>query len=446
MPISASVGTFSGINYQELITGLLAVEQQRLDTLEERKSDYETQISAYGELSSSLGELQSAVEDLQSSATTAYSATSSDEDVFTASASTKAADGQYQINVSQIAKNHQIYSSAYSSESATFTQGSLIIAAGGESTSVTIDSSNNTLAGVRDAINQSDANVTATVLHDIDGYRLVLSSKTTGSDNAISGVGVTGESGSGESSLTSFNFDPEFGSGNMTESQAGQDAVFTVNGLTVTSAENTVTDVITGVTLNIRSTSTTDETLSIESDADNITDKVDAFVTAYNNSITKLNELSNRETGGTLSSDSSLSIIKRRLRNITFNTYNDRLLLNYGISHDSYGFLQSNSSDISSAVTNDMDTLIATLDTFSQSFDSTLDDILDSMIPTRESNLSTRARDVEDDIFDEQYKLERLEESLVKKFAALESTIAELQSSGDALNNSLGSLPKPGGQ
>ena len=109
MGITTSVGLFSGINTADMIEKLMAVERRPLNSLMQRKSDYETQISAFGELSSVLSEFQSALSDLRSTSLPSLTATSTDDSILTASAGTTASEGQFQITVNSIAQEHKIY-------------------------------------------------------------------------------------------------------------------------------------------------------------------------------------------------------------------------------------------------------------------------------------------------------------------------------------------------
>ena len=150
------------------------------------------------------------------------------------------------------------------------------------SVDITIDSSNNTLSGVRDAINASNASVTASILKNGDNYQLLLVSENSGASNSMS-LTVTGDGDSvntDNSGLSQLSYNPS--NAHLTQSRAGGNAAFTFNGLSVVSASNTVTDVIDGVSLTLQSQTTSDITLNVTNDSAGIIDKIQAFVDGYN--------------------------------------------------------------------------------------------------------------------------------------------------------------------
>ena len=106
------------------------------------------------------------------------------------------------------------------------------------------DSGNNTLAGIRQAINDADAGVTATIINDGTTNRLVLSSDTSGSVGSISVTAA--DDGSGGTHALS-----QLENAGLVQVQSADNAQFTVNGLSVSRSSNTVTDVVDGLTLNL---------------------------------------------------------------------------------------------------------------------------------------------------------------------------------------------------
>src|SRR5690606_19303180 len=121
------------------------------------------------------------------------------------------------------------------------------------SKTITIDDSNRTLSGIRDAINKANMGVTATIVNDGNGYRLLMNSSDTGVKNAIriEAQDAAGNALSGGLGAFAFN-ENQVGSG-LTQTSKGEDAQLEVNGLLITRASNTVDEVIKGVTLNLKS-------------------------------------------------------------------------------------------------------------------------------------------------------------------------------------------------
>ncbi|MDP3032949.1 MAG: flagellar cap protein FliD N-terminal domain-containing protein, partial [Rhodocyclaceae bacterium] len=161
--ISAS-GLGSGLDINGIINQLMALEQQPLKLLAAKEASFQAKISSFGMIKSTLANLQAAAKTLATTGTfTGMSASVTDTSVLSATADSSAAAGSYSLSVTQLAKFHAVRSNTdYATTTGTFTTGTLAISiGGGTAKNITIDSSNNTLAGIRKAINDADAGVTA---------------------------------------------------------------------------------------------------------------------------------------------------------------------------------------------------------------------------------------------------------------------------------------------
>ncbi|WP_426318963.1 flagellar filament capping protein FliD [Pseudoduganella sp. R-43] len=148
--------------------------------------------------------------------------------------------------------------------------------------SVVIDSTNNTLQGVADAINKASLGVTATIVSDgsASPYRLVLTSNKTG-ENAAMKISLSGDgSNPPDAALSSLlSYDPA-GTQSMQQTSAAQDTKLTVNGIAVSSHSNTVNESIQGVGLTVNQVGST--TLNVARDTNSVKTNLTAFVKAYN--------------------------------------------------------------------------------------------------------------------------------------------------------------------
>ncbi|SFG57041.1 flagellar hook-associated protein 2 [Duganella sp. CF458] len=148
--------------------------------------------------------------------------------------------------------------------------------------SVVIDSTNNTLQGVADAINKASLGVTATIVSDgsASPYRLVLTSNKTG-ENAAMKISLSGDgSNPPDAALNSLlSYDPA-GTQSMQQTSAAQDTKLTVNGIAVSSHSNTVNESIQGVGLTVNQVGST--TLNVARDTNSVKTNLTAFVKAYN--------------------------------------------------------------------------------------------------------------------------------------------------------------------
>src|SRR3569832_613738 len=166
--VTTSTGIFSGLDTSGLIQKMMAVEAQPLQNLNVKKSGYQAELSVFGKLKSSLATLNTAADKLKATSTATMKATSSDASVFTATASTTATAGDYSIQVTRLATAQSVYSSTFASESSEVadlsvnpTQKLKLQVGSGTAKEITIDSTNNTLSGLRNAINTAGAGVSA---------------------------------------------------------------------------------------------------------------------------------------------------------------------------------------------------------------------------------------------------------------------------------------------
>lgn len=181
--VTMSTGIFSGLDTGGIIQKMMAVEQQPLQALSVKRSSYQAELSVFGKVKSSLASLSAAADKLKTLSARTMKATSSDTSVFTATAGDGAVAGSYSIQVSRLATAQSIYSVTFASEgsevadlSGNATQKLKIQVGGGTAKEITVDSTNNTLAGIRDAINGADAGVSASIINA--GFEVTASNNT----------------------------------------------------------------------------------------------------------------------------------------------------------------------------------------------------------------------------------------------------------------------------
>ncbi len=172
MAVTTSTGLFSGVNTSQLIQQILSVESQPIATLQQTSSAYQGEISSYGSIKSALSTLQGALANLKSSAIYSIGATSSDTSSLTATATSSASEGTYNISINNVATAQSLYSTTFASENAAVadlstnpTQKLQVQVGSGASTAITVDSTNNTLSGIKDAINKAGIGVTAGIVN-----------------------------------------------------------------------------------------------------------------------------------------------------------------------------------------------------------------------------------------------------------------------------------------
>lgn len=381
MAISAP-GLGSNLDVNSIVSQLMAIEQRPLLLLDAKEADYQTQLSAYGQMRGALSALQTAVGGLADLGRfQARSATVGDGTVLSATAGSSAAQTTYEITVTQLAQQQSLSAAGQASQSTALGSGAATVLtfqfgtiSGGTLTdgiyagatftqngaiptgTVTIDASNNSLQGIRDAINAANIGVTASIVNvgGSDPYRLVLQSAAGGSGSSLK-IGV-----SGDATLESLlGYDPA-GTQNLTQTVVGQDAQLTVNGLAVSSGSNRLADVIEGVALTLSKPGAT--TLTISNDTTGAQAAVQGLVKAYNDLNNLLRELTRfdaeTQNRGVLVGDSAARTIQSQLRDalsaaLTGSGDSLRTLSQVGVSFQKDGSLALDSGKLSQAIATD---------------------------------------------------------------------------------------------
>jgi flagellar hook-associated protein 2 len=361
----------------ELTTAFGAGQQTQITNQE---TALDSQVSAFGSFQSALDTLQGTLSALETpSALAGFDATVADTTVATASASTEAVAGSYSLAVQNLATAPTLTSAPVASSTAVVGNGTLNIAVGASSTTITIDSSNDTLAGIAAAINASPDNpgVSASIITSTAGARLVLSGSATGATNGIT-VSET-DGGTGLASLVynpaNTNTNPVDGPVNgLTQTTAPTDANFTINGYATTSASNVVSGAISGVTLNLvgaSATPTTTTTLTVSPDTTTATTSINAFVTALNGVLTNVQTLTaynaTTQTAGALQGNATLEAFQNQIEGIldTVSAGNPggiESLSDLGITADaSTGGMDSNATTLANALASNLSSVASLL-------------------------------------------------------------------------------------
>jgi len=225
--------------------------------------------------------------------------------------------------------------------------------------SVVIDSSNNTLQGVADAINKASLGVTATIVSDGSAtpYHLVLTSNKTG-ENASMKISLSGDgSNPPDAALnTLLGYDPT-GTQSMQQTTAAQDTKLTVNGIAVSSHSTTVSEAIQGVSMTVNQVGST--TLNVARDTNTVKTNLNAFVKAYNDLSGALKKLTaydpETKKAGALQGDPTAQSVQSQLRRmlgseITGLSGNLKNLGQVGISFAKDGTLNLDESKLTKAM------------------------------------------------------------------------------------------------
>lgn len=439
MAITAA-GAGSGLDIENIVSQLMTLERRPLVLLQRKTSDTQAQISSYGTLKSAISTFQDAMKDLSTrDAFRKFTSTSSDEDVMVATADADAAAGIYNVDVARLAQNHKMGSAEFL-DTATVGGGggdSMTFTVGTESATIDLSSAQ-TLSQARDAINAAADNpgVTATILNTgNNNQRLIITADESGYDNRVEisyggaiseatfGFAVTNRDSLG-ATLT-----------DLTE----LDASYSIDGFALTASSNKIGSALDGLTLELEGEGSS--ILAIERDDESIQESAKAFIDAYNEVLTTVDDLRQ----GNLSGDSTLSSITRTLRN-TLNTQPIGLtgsfsaLSQLGIKTNvKTGQLEFNESDFADALELDFSSVAQVFANddqgFAFRFDAAASYFLDSdgLIDNRVDGLNDRVRRFEDDQSNLEYRLELREVALRAQYSALDTLVGSLQSTGTFL-------------
>ena len=320
MSAVSSLGVGSGLDIRQIVDDLVAAERAPTENRIERQEErLETEISAFGKVQSLMGDFQSTVAELQDPDSFVSRDTSSSSDAVGISAGDNAEDGSWDVEVEQLARAQRSVlrgDIAIEDRDEPLGTGEITIESGDRVSNIVIDEDNQTLEGIRDAINESTAGVDASIINDGTGQRLVLNGQEEGEAGAFS-MDVEGDlaavlnpDGEGVLEEDAFDVDPL---------QAAQDAEFSVDGLTMTRSSNQVDDVLDDITLDLEGVTDGPATVSVSTDSAGIQSQVEGFVEAFNEFQGGISELTNfdpeTEEAGPLNGESSVTGIVSQLRN-----------------------------------------------------------------------------------------------------------------------------------
>ena len=384
----SSPGIGSGLNVNSIVSQLMALEQKPLQVLATKEARYQAQLSAYGSLKGALSTFQSTVAALAAPAKfSAVKASIVDTTVATVTATPTAAPGTYAVEVQTLAQTHKLKSTALAATSTAVGTGKLTLSFGTyaadtftlnpdkASVDVTIGAGQNTLAGIRDAINAAKVGVTAGIVNDGTGYRLTLSSNDSGVANALR-IAVTDDdtTNTDMSGLSQLAYDGRTVSGvaNLTQTVAARNATVVIDGISISKASNTISDAIDGVTLNLTKENTpATTTLTVARDTVGIQASVQSFVKAYNDLNKTVTDLTKYDAAtkkaSTLTGEATVRTVQDQMR-AAFNTAlptaggGFTALSDIGITFQKDGTLKLDASKLTTAIndtTKDVSTLFA---------------------------------------------------------------------------------------
>ena len=459
------------IDVAGIVSQLMTIEQQPLQKLQTELSGLQTKISAWGRVQSALSTLQDASKALyQTDGWTASKAVSGDDATVTASGSS-GASGSYSLTVEALARSQSVASRTFAASDTVVGGGTLTIQLGtlsANGTAFTADparaavditiAGGSTLAEVRNAINSANAGVTASIMDDGTGKRLMLTSRETGLAQAFE-IAVADSDGDNTDTagLSAFaaSATAATGTNGSQRTQIAADARFTINGLAATASSNRVTETIDGVTLELKKVSATPVTVDVASDQTKHREKIDAFVTAYN-AVNKLLGDQTRydaatKTAGTLQGNSTAVRLHQQLRAAVRSdaggTDTSSLsMAGFSIGRDGSLSIDSEKIDALLADPSRLKTLFGgttvggvTTGGIARSLSQQLSQVLgvDGAITSTTESLQKQRTGIEDRQTRIEDRLEEVEARLTRQYSALDANLARISGSFSAIQNLL---------
>ncbi|MFJ3369990.1 flagellar filament capping protein FliD [Pseudomonas sp. NPDC086251] len=451
-------GIGSNIDTQAIVKSLVDSERAPKQTqINSQTLKATTSLSSIGKIQAALDAFRGALDNMKTTASfNGLTGSSSDEKVATVTTGNGAAAGSFSLVVNQLATASKISSKVYAGGAST------VINAGSVPTTLSIKQGSNTfdvsipagstLQQVRDSINSQYANqgLSANILTDASGSRLVMTSTTTGVGSDLT---LTGNSGleTGTSVLA-----------------APQNAKYTLDGLVMESKTNTIADAVSGVTVKLTGVSPTAagasaptaSTITVAASSSTLKSSVKGFVDTYNALIKAANaetqvttNADGSVTSGALTGDASLRSLLNSVRtelNSMSGTGQMKALSQFGVQTDQKtgtltiddkqwdAAVLTNAADINAIFTGDTG-LLARMKTATDSFALSKTGVF----AARSASLSDSLTDLkkQQDTLDS--RMASLQLSLTAKYTAMDSLVARLRAQSDSIMTTLNALNNP---
>jgi len=360
MAQNAIFGINSNLDTQDIINKMVSLEARSMDLVEAKKQIEEQKLSSFKELKNRLQTFKSVVTTLNTESrfivnksSFSNNSASDNNKVVDITTTSSATSGTYSLVVNNLATETKIISEGFPTTATEITMGSIVVTVGQVSKTINIDSSNDSVDGLRLAINNLGLDVKASFLNDGDDtnpIRLLISGNLTGASGAVTVVNPI--SGIGTGSLSGIDFNT---------TQYAKNASFTIDGVSVKKSSNTVSDVISGAALKLQAAGS--GTISLSTDTDSITNKVSDFVDEYNKiSLFLRNQLAldpESEETGVLFGNFAVQNLQQILRSsistgVTGIMGDYKYLSQIGITTESDGSLILDTDDLSEALIDDI--------------------------------------------------------------------------------------------
>lgn len=372
------LGIGSGIDLNEILKQLEVAEKTRLTPITTQQKAINAKISGFGKLKSALSTFNTATAKLQKTELFQSRKANGNDDYFTVKASSKAALGNYTVNIDQLATAHSVATTAMPDQNTVLGNDDemrtlTIEQANGSTLTITLGKDDTSLSAIAEAINNGQVSyddgstsaspLNAAIVRSGSGsYQLVITAKETGEQQAITAISSSDDA---LNRVLGFNNSEN---SKMTEVVSAQDAKFSLNGIAITSATNTVKEVVTGVDITLKATTSTSQNLAIIADNEQAETAIKQWVEEFNqlqSTLSSLTQFTAQESNsaelassnGPLLGDATLRNIDQSIRSIFAKGQAGELnvLAQIGINMDKNGTLSINENELKKALSEQSD-------------------------------------------------------------------------------------------
>ncbi len=433
-------GLASGMDTDSIVSALMEIERAPIDRLENDQTYFSNRLNAFSKLNDKLKTFLEKAEAIDSATELDSAAVeSSSDEFFSVTSDSKVGAGSYSVTVFELAKQQKDVSQGYSDKTAAvFGTGSLSLTVGGVANSISIDSENNSLSGIAEAINEADLGVSATIINDGTDtpYRLVLTGDDVSESFTLDASGLTGGTETNPA---------------MATTQAASQAHIQIDGIDIYSDSNSIDSAVPGLSFDLlKADSTATTTLNVSADNDATTAKIQGFVDAYNGVINFIAEQKDADWGN----DSVFRSVKSRMQEMLVSAQSGAgtfsALSQLGLETQRDGTISLNSSTLSEALTEGYDSVVALLtgsgegDGVIAKFTSYLESVTDrsdGLYASRKEITDSQLRRIDQKITSLEARLEHREDTLRAQFSAMEELVSGLSSQGNYLLQQLSMMP-----
>ena len=446
-------GLATGLDTNSLVNSLMELERAPLERVQVDKTWQQTRLDAFKQFDSLLNAFKTKVDGLgDRDQYYRMKASSTTQEFFTVSAGNDAVEGNYQVEVHSLAQVQKSYSNTTdggsndigfsSKDDSILGTGDIILTVNGVDHTITLDSENNSLQGLMDAINDADIGLNASIINDgsDNPYRLTLTASSVENAFSVNTSGLTGGTETFE---------------NFATSQPAAQAHIEVDGINIYSDSNTFSDTIPGLTIDLLKAEVgTTTKVTVLEDKTALEANLQAFVAGYNgvvSFITGQSTIGDTEAG-VLAGDSALNSVKRHLQDMLTQSNENSgvfsILSQVGFETQKNGTLVLNTSTLNEAIDQDYDSLVSLLagedgeedGGIITEFEDYLENMIDSssgFYAAREQAINSNIESMDSRMEMMELRLQKREETLRAQFNAMEVLVSSMNAQSSFLTQQL---------